>query len=147
MAVFSSTTTHAGDEISGVELNYIKDPSPPGGGCPKRTGKERIQALAEQAFSSNVACWMSLFEAETTYEPTCFQTPARNGTPTMGYGVCTLEYSQAKRTARGGACMETNIDGATDVGIINQMKCCEKIMRDTPEYFDPVKKGKVSKCA
>ncbi len=65
----------------------------------------------------------------------------------MGYGICTLELSQAKRNARGGACMEKNIDGATDEGVINQMKCCGQIMQFTPTYFDPVKKGKVQQCS
>jgi hypothetical protein len=77
---------------------------------------------------------------------TCYQKKGTAGNKAAGYGLCSLDRSKRRRAKRGPHCV-ANLNGATDAGIENQVRCCKYIMEHTPHYFGPVNKGRQKKCS
>ena len=119
----------------------------PGGNCGSnrsRFSKSEIETMAREIHADKAECYLKLYEAETSTNPACEQTQVPNP---PGIGICTLEGDPNKRKARGGDCAVDDLDGNTDVGVKNQMKCCAHIMKENGnQYFQPVKEGKVQNC-
>jgi len=108
----------------------------------------QIQDFTTETLGADkTACYMKLFDAETSSNPACQQEAVPNP---PGVGLCTLEGDPTKRNWRGGPCdvPNTQLDGDTEDGVKQQIKCCAHILAgmNGSQYFDPIKKGKVPNC-
>jgi hypothetical protein len=86
-------------------------------------------------------CYMKLFSIETGCRYNLTQRKGNAGNPNVGYGLCSLEKSPAIRRVnrRGPHCEDIST-------IEQQVRCCQAIMRERPDYFGPVLRGKVPQC-
>lgn len=115
--------------------------------CPAKTPRKKVVDLANQTLGADSGCWMKLFDKETGGQPTCRQSAAVKGNDSVGYGLCTLNKDRRKRTSYGGPCASNaNINGGTDTGIVNQMLCCQHIMKHLPKYFGGASRRAYNKC-
>ena len=103
---------------------------------------DKIASQVRKVVGANRAkCYLRLFELETTCNPWLKQAKGNAGNAHAGYGLCSLEASAAvrRRNRRGRDCNDIST-------VVNQVKCCRAIMRKTPKYFGPYKRGKISQC-
>jgi len=118
-----------------------------GSRCPNKTPKAKVITLANSTLGADSGCYIKAFDKETGNQPTCRQSASAPGNDSVGYGICTLNKNAAKRRTYGGPCAANlNINGGTDSGIVNQMKCCKWIMQHSPRYFGGATRRAFNKC-
>lgn len=123
-----------------------------GGESPVPTKKQRVQLAArcgpiksriEAVLGpGHVACYINLFQKESSCRHRLPQAKGTAGNPHAGFGLCTIETSAALRKKRGPNCR-----AATPDNIDAQILCCRDMMVATNgRYFSPVKRGETPKC-
>ncbi|MGZ6478601.1 MAG: hypothetical protein ACXWQE_04820 [Bdellovibrionales bacterium] len=138
----------AGGQVE--ESNYNLFGSPFGGASEAPSGRGRggrrsCPGLSSRiaAYTSQVACYESLFAAESSCSTTVVHNQRATHNPHAGVGLCALETSPAVRAQkrRGPACDDI---GSTD----GQIRCCIHLMQITNgRFFGTVIHHKTPRCS
>jgi len=115
-----------------VELNPLTKK----GLCQNKTSRSKIRKVASEMKPPlpDFECYMRIFVQESGAQPTCYQPKGHAKNIHAGFGLCTIEVSKILRKRRGRACSD-NLNGATDEGIANQMRCCRQLQQMKNKYF------------
>jgi hypothetical protein len=119
----------------------------PGAGCHGQSspfGNEQInQWTAEIVGIMRVDCYVEMFRKESSVNSACAAWPYRMTNP-PGIGLCMIEGKRNIRAANraGTACdvEDDQLDGKTEEGVKQQIKCCQDMMnKHGPKYFATVR--------
>ena len=112
-------------------------PSPP---APATDAQKAVmdELVSQTGSQSQAECYNKLFKQETGDNPSCYQ-PVTTNSP--GVGVCTIDGQAALRKSHGPDCDVPNESlfnsdhTYTTPQLIQQVKCCIYMAKNTPGYF------------